>query len=117
MKYFLIIYKKYKPNFWDLENEEQIKGDIASTSWVLIEERLEAAVKNFNSLDLDRQAEPLLDSLWRTGFDFYPYIEGIHNIQYSSRGDKIRNDRLAVIEEKKDWRKILEKRGSIWNKQ
>jgi hypothetical protein len=94
---------------FNFENKEQIKGDIASSSWVLIDERLEAAVKNFNYLDLDRQAEPLLDSLWRTGFDFYPYIEGIHKYQYSSRGDKRRKDKLAVIEEKKDWRKILKK--------
>jgi hypothetical protein len=97
---------------FNLESREQAEGDIASGSWVLRQEQLEGAVENFKSLDLGRQAEPLLDSLWRAGSDFLPYVKGIgiHNLKRSIGGEKARRSILADVEEiKYDWRKMLKK--------
>jgi len=51
-------------------DKEKTKGDIVSDSWVLNSKKLKKAVDDFEFLSLDKEAEPLLDLLWRAGSDF-----------------------------------------------
>ena len=82
------------------------RGDIINEIFVLKPNKLKKVFENLEYIGLSNQVEPVLDSLWKIGFNFVPSgILHIHEFRKDFQNERLKHFENIV----KDWRNMLEK--------